>query len=95
MNEKTVTVYLYSEEHKIIVKDDESILQAAIEDGLDPPFSCQLGVCGTCRAKLKSGKVNMDDRDALTDEDIDNGFVLTCQSHPITEDVYVDYDEGY
>jgi ring-1,2-phenylacetyl-CoA epoxidase subunit PaaE len=88
-----VTVYLYSEEHKILVKDDESILQAAMENGLDPPFSCQLGVCGTCRAKLKAGKVDMDDRDALTDEDIENGYVLTCQSHPVTEDVYVDYDD--
>lgn len=89
---KFVKVKLYGEETTIEVEQDESILQAAFRAGLDPPFSCQVGVCGSCMAKLESGKVNMDERDALTDEEIENGFILTCQSHPITEDCYVNYD---
>lgn len=89
---KFVKVKLYGEETTIEVEQDESILQAAFRAGLDPPFSCQVGVCGSCMAKLESGEVNMDERDALTDEEIENGFILTCQSHPITEDCYVNYD---
>lgn len=89
---KFVKIKLYGEEKTIEVEQDESILQAAFRAGLDPPFSCQVGVCGSCMAKLKSGKVIMDERDALTDDEIEQGFILTCQSHPITEDCYVDYD---
>ena len=90
---RSVKIKLYEEEEVIVVSPDLSILQAAMEAGLDPPFSCQIGACATCKAKLKSGKVIMDDNDALTDEEIKNGWVLTCQSHPLTNDVFVDYDE--
>ncbi|MEJ5286233.1 MAG: hypothetical protein CH6_2389 [Candidatus Kapaibacterium sp.] len=89
---RLVKVKLYGENYTIEVESDESILQAAFRAGLDPPFSCQVGVCGSCMAKLESGQVVMDERDALTDEEIDNGFILTCQSHPITDDCYVNYD---
>ncbi|MCX7908274.1 MAG: 2Fe-2S iron-sulfur cluster-binding protein [Ignavibacteria bacterium] len=94
MNNNTykVKVKLYGEEHIIEVEEDESILQAAFRAGLDPPFSCQVGVCGSCMAKLISGKVDMDERDALTDDEIENGFVLTCQSHPRTDDCFINYD---
>ena len=89
---RTVKIKLYAEEHSFDVEPDETILQAAMNEGLDPPFSCQLGICTTCKAMLKSGKVEMEERDGLTDDEIEEGFVLTCQSHPITNDVYVDYD---
>ncbi len=89
---RDVKVRLYGEENTITVEPDESILQAAMSAGLEPPFSCQIGACSTCRAKLLSGKVHMDETEALTDEDIDEGFILTCQSHPLTDDVSVDYD---
>lgn len=69
-----------------------SILEAAIEAGVDAPFSCKGAVCCTCRAKVLEGKVKMSANFALTDAEVEEGFILTCQSHPITEVVVVDYD---
>ncbi|NNC96156.1 MAG: 2Fe-2S iron-sulfur cluster binding domain-containing protein [Chitinophagales bacterium] len=70
----------------------QTILEAALDAGLDPPYSCMVAACCTCRAKLLSGQVDMEDREALTDEEIDEGFVLTCQSHPTTHGIILDYD---
>mgnify|MGYP000933752090 FL=1 len=69
-----------------------SILEAAIEAGVDAPFSCKGAVCCTCRAKVLEGKVRMDANFALTDAEVEEGFILTCQAHPLTESVVVDYD---
>ena len=69
-----------------------SILDAAIEAGVDAPFSCKGAVCCTCRAKVIEGKVKMDANFALTDAEVDEGFILTCQSHPLSEKVVIDYD---
>lgn len=69
-----------------------SILDAAIEAGVDAPFSCKGAVCCTCRAKVLEGKVKMDANFALTEDEVAQGYVLTCQSHPITENVVIDYD---
>ena len=72
---------------------DESILAAAARAGLDVPYSCKSGVCATCRAKLVSGQVRMDRNFALEKADLDAGFVLTCQAHPLTPQVTVSFDE--
>lgn len=98
MSTETITaaiikVRLYGEEHEFKMDPSETILEAAINNNLDPPFSCQIGICGTCRAKLIDGKVRMDDREALTDEEIEEGYILTCQSHPETPIVVIDYDQ--
>jgi ring-1,2-phenylacetyl-CoA epoxidase subunit PaaE len=69
-----------------------SILEAAIEAGVDAPFSCKGAVCCTCRAKVLEGKVRMDANFALTDQEVEEGFILTCQSHPVTQNVVIDYD---
>jgi ring-1,2-phenylacetyl-CoA epoxidase subunit PaaE len=69
-----------------------SILEAAIEAGVDAPFSCKGAVCCTCRAKVLEGQVKMTANFALTDAEVAEGFILTCQSHPTTENVIVDYD---
>lgn len=69
-----------------------SILDAAIEAGVDAPFSCKGAVCCTCRAKVLEGKVKMDANFALTDAEVEEGFILTCQAHPLTEKVVIDYD---
>lgn len=87
-----VLVVLDDKEYTIQVKDGQSILDAALDFDLDPPYACMIGSCCTCKAKLISGKVIMDDREGLTDEEIAEGFVLTCQSHPITAGVKVNYD---
>jgi ring-1,2-phenylacetyl-CoA epoxidase subunit PaaE len=71
---------------------DMPILDAAQLVRSDLPFACKGGVCGTCRAKLVSGEVRMRRNFALEPDEVDAGFVLTCQSLPVTEAVVVDYD---
>jgi ring-1,2-phenylacetyl-CoA epoxidase subunit PaaE len=72
---------------------DESILAAASRAGMDVPYSCKSGVCATCRARLIEGRVRMDRNFALEKADLDAGFILTCQAHPLTERVVVSFDE--
>ncbi|MBV6478879.1 MAG: 1,2-phenylacetyl-CoA epoxidase, subunit E [Ignavibacteria bacterium] len=91
LKERTVTVLLDGNEHEIKVPPDSSILNSAINADLDPPFSCKSGICTTCRAKLLSGKVKMDEREGLSDSEIEQGYILTCQSHPLTDDVKIEY----
>lgn len=70
----------------------QNILDAALQQGADLPYACKGGVCCTCRAKLIEGSVTMDVNYALEPEEIEQGFILTCQSHPTTEKVVIDYD---
>ena len=70
----------------------ENILDAALQQGADLPYACKGGVCCTCRAKLVEGKVHMDVNYALEDDEVAQGFILTCQSHPLTEKIVVDFD---
>jgi len=77
-----------------LATDGDAILDAAMDAGIDAPFSCKGAVCATCRAKLVEGKVNMTLNYALTDDEVEDGYILTCQSHPITPVVVVDYDRG-
>lgn len=72
--------------------NSESILDAALKQGADLPYACKGGVCCTCRAKLTEGKVKMDVNYALEGEELANGFILTCQSHPLTQKVVIDFD---
>ncbi len=71
----------------------DTILDAALKQGADLPYACKGGVCCTCRAKLIEGKVHMDVNYALEDDEVAQGFILTCQSHPLTENIVIDYDE--
>jgi ring-1,2-phenylacetyl-CoA epoxidase subunit PaaE len=70
----------------------DNILDAALAQGADLPYACKGGVCCTCRAKLVEGKVHMDVNYALEEEELAQGFILTCQSHPLTEKVVIDFD---
>lgn len=74
-------------------KEQPSILDAASAAGLEVPFSCTSGVCGTCRAKLIEGEVRMERNFALDKAEVAAGFVLTCQAHPTTERVVLSFDE--
>jgi len=74
-------------------KGKESILDAGLKAGIELPYSCKSGACSTCRAKLTAGEVDMDVNFALEDYEVARGFVLTCQSHPVTDRVSVDYDQ--
>lgn len=90
---RQIRVILDGIEKEVSVPASASILDAVLDHDLDPPYACMIGSCCTCKAKLLSGKVVMDDREGLTDSEIADGFVLTCQSHPLTSDVLVSYDE--
>ena len=87
VSERTIQIEVFGQKKEVIVKVDQTILEAAQDAGMDPPYSCTVGVCTTCRARLRSGKASMDEREGLSDSEIDEGFVLTCQAHPLTGDV--------
>ena len=69
-----------------------TILDAALKKGADLPFACKGGVCCTCRAKVTKGSVSMDMNFSLEDDEVEKGYVLTCQAHPTSEEVFVDFD---
>jgi ring-1,2-phenylacetyl-CoA epoxidase subunit PaaE len=88
-----VTVLLDGDETTFeLASDGKNILDAAMDQDLDVPFSCKGAVCCTCRAKVLEGKVRMKANYALTEEEVAEGFILTCQAHPLTAKVVVDYD---
>lgn len=90
---KTKVKIIYDgNEREFEVSEKETILEAALDAGYDPPYSCMVAACCTCRAKLLSGKVEMDDRESLTDAEISKGYVLTCQSHPKSHGIVLNYD---
>ncbi|MGL4232389.1 MAG: 1,2-phenylacetyl-CoA epoxidase subunit PaaE [Casimicrobium sp.] len=72
--------------------DGESVLEVALAAGIDAPYACKAGVCCTCRAQVLEGEVKMDANFTLEDHEVRRGFVLTCQSHPITPTVKLSYD---
>jgi ring-1,2-phenylacetyl-CoA epoxidase subunit PaaE len=76
-----------------LANDGDVILDAALAQGADLPFACKGGVCCTCKAKLIEGEVEMEANYGLEKSEIKAGYILTCQSHPITKKVVIDYDE--
>jgi len=73
-------------------RDGTSVLDAATEAGLDLPFSCRAGVCSTCRTRVIKGKVGMHSNYALEQSELDEGYILACQAHPLTEELELTYD---
>jgi ring-1,2-phenylacetyl-CoA epoxidase subunit PaaE len=69
-----------------------SVLEAGLRAGEELPYACKGGVCSTCRAKVLEGEVDMDANFALEDYEVARGYVLTCQSYPVTATITVDYD---
>ncbi|SFU03346.1 2Fe-2S iron-sulfur cluster-binding protein [Sedimentitalea nanhaiensis] len=72
---------------------DQTVLDAALENAIDAPFACKAGVCSTCRCKVLEGEVEMVANHALEDYEVQQGYVLSCQSFPVTDRVVVDYDQ--
>lgn len=72
---------------------DQTVLDAALENAIDAPFACKAGVCSTCRCKVIEGEVEMVANHALEDYEVQQGYVLSCQSFPVTDRVVVDYDQ--
>jgi ring-1,2-phenylacetyl-CoA epoxidase subunit PaaE len=88
----TLRVQLDGETFEIKLHEGKTILESLLDEGYDPPFSCTAGNCSTCMAHLKKGKVSMDVCYALSEDDIEDGFILTCQSRPLTSELEIDYD---
>ncbi|MGH9393842.1 MAG: 2Fe-2S iron-sulfur cluster-binding protein, partial [Terriglobales bacterium] len=88
------TLVLDGRRHQFpVLRGRESILDAGLRAGLDLRHSCKSGVCATCRAKLVEGEVDMDGNFALEDYEIARGYILTCQSFPVSAEVTVDFDQ--
>ena len=89
---KITTIIDETETHFVLETEGKSILDAAIDAGVDAPYSCKGGVCTSCMAKLLEGTVKMDANYALTDKEVSNGFILCCQAHPTSENVKLTWD---
>jgi ferredoxin len=89
----TITI-IFDREQAIVKRvPKETLLESARRAGMTPPFSCEAGNCGTCMAKLLEGTATMRVNDALDDDEVAEGYVLTCQGIPDTDTTVVTYDE--
>lgn len=88
-----ITIILDDEQTTFIMPQKKIILNAALDKDLDAPYSCQGGVCSSCLARVTEGKVTMEKNAILTDSEIEEGLILTCQAHPITSKIIVDFDD--
>ena len=91
--EGTVTIVLDRKKVSVPRVANETLLESARRAGLTPPFSCEAGNCATCMARLTEGRATMRVNDALTDEEVEDGYILTCQGVPDTPSVTVVYDD--
>ncbi|MDF1718683.1 MAG: 2Fe-2S iron-sulfur cluster-binding protein [Antarcticimicrobium sp.] len=92
-NQTTAAITLDGATQTITMGKDISILDAALENAMDAPYACKAGVCSTCRCKVIEGEVEMVANHALEDYEVEKGYVLSCQSYPLTDTVTVDYDQ--
>ncbi|CDP88757.1 MULTISPECIES: 2Fe-2S iron-sulfur cluster-binding protein [Mycolicibacterium] len=88
-----VTIVFDREQLTVPRRQGETLLESARRAGMTPPFSCEAGNCGTCMAKLLEGTATMRVNDALDDDEVADGYVLTCQAVPDCDSVTVSYDE--
>ena len=88
-----VTVLVDEEEETFEMSQKQTILEAAIAKGIDVPYSCQGGICSSCIAKVTDGRAMMSQNNILTDNEVAEGFILTCQAHPTSPCIKVNYDD--
>jgi len=87
---REVTIRYDGREFKVVVQPTSTILETALDQGIDLPFSCQSGLCTACRGKALSGKVKLDEEEGLSASEKAEGYVLTCVGHPLTDDVVIE-----
>jgi ring-1,2-phenylacetyl-CoA epoxidase subunit PaaE len=87
---REVTIRYDGQEFKVMVPPDKAILETALDQGIDLPYSCQSGLCTACRGKALSGQVKLDEEEGLSRSERDEGYVLTCVGHPLTDDVIIE-----
>jgi len=88
-----ITVLVDGDETTFEMSLKQTLLEAALKQGLDAPYSCQGGICSSCLARIKSGTAEMKKNSILTDNEIAEGLILTCQAHPTSTEIFVDYDD--
>jgi len=88
-----ITVLLDDDETTFSMSQKETILDAALKEKLDAPYSCQGGICSSCLAKVTKGNAVMDKNTILSEDEIAQGLILTCQAHPTTAEIIIDYDD--
>ena len=92
-DEVELTIKVDDSTHQITSSSNKSLLDIALQEKIEVPYSCQGGVCCSCIAKVSSGKVEMENNQILTDDEIEDGLVLTCQAFPKSATITVDYDD--
>ncbi len=92
-NQVTAAITLDGSTQTITAGKDVSILDAALQNSMDAPYACKAGVCSTCRCRVLEGEVEMVANHALEDYEVEKGYVLSCQSFPVTDRVVVDFDQ--
>ena len=90
---KKITIICDDIQYHLEMNDDKTILDFALENDIDAPYSCQGGICSTCLAKLEKGSVKMDNNQILTDDEVQDGYILSCQAMPTSDEIIVNYDE--
>lgn len=88
-----ITIMVDDEETSFEMSQKQTVLEAALKQGIDAPYSCQGGICSSCLARITNGSAEMKKNSILTDGEIAEGLILTCQAHPTSSEVYVDYDD--
>lgn len=88
-----ITILVDDEETTFEMSQKQTVLEAALKQGIDAPYSCQGGICSSCLGRITSGTAVMRKNSILTDGEIAEGLVLTCQAHPTSDTIYVDYDD--
>ena len=88
-----ITIMVDDEETTFEMSQKQTVLDAALKQGIDAPYSCQGGICSSCLARVTSGTAEMSKNSILTDKEIASGLILTCQAHPTSESIYIDYDD--
>lgn len=88
-----ITILVDDEETTFEMSQKQSILEAALDKDIDAPYSCQGGICSSCIARITEGKAIMRQNNILTDSELEEGLILTCQAHPTTATISVDYDD--
>ena len=89
---REITLFYEGTEYKLAVKPHETVLEAALNMDIDLPYSCQAGMCTACLGRCVSGKVQLDEEDALSEAELKEGFILTCVSHPMSDDVVIEVE---
>ncbi|MEY2869598.1 MAG: hypothetical protein RIR01_2095 [Bacteroidota bacterium] len=88
-----ITIMVDDEETSFEMSQKETILEAALKQGIDAPYSCQGGICSSCLCRVTEGSAKMKKNSILTDKEIAEGLILSCQAHPTSDTIYVDYDD--